>query len=231
MTLPFDRATHPLLEESKAESLGKLFRLMEALENAEKKLEAVWGPELKLSIIDSRAMRAWETQWIPYFAEHPDIADRYYGTWRDQYFVPESLSKSYLSDNIEEFSNPAAFNVAVWHGDMLCGVACGGYRGELQRGFVSVMLREANPDPAQPLRGKIGLIIHEAAAEYARQSDINRVCYIGPFSEGAVKVHKAMGFHRESIEFLPGMLTEAYTGYINISKPFPILTGALYPQP
>lgn len=231
MTLPFDRVAHPHIGIGDAESCGQLFRLMGALESAGKNLEAACGPELKLSIIDSRAMRAWETQWIPYFVEHPDVADRYYGTWREQCFIPESLSEGYIIENIGEFLNPAAFNIAVWHGDTLCGVACGGYQGELDRGFVSVMLREANPDPAQPLRGKIGLIIHEAAAEYARQADIGRVCYIGPFSEGAIKVHKAMGFQRENIEFLPGMLTEAYTGYIDRRETRSILAGNPHPQP
>lgn len=231
MKQPFDSVASPDWEAEEREGLESLSGLVRALGAVEDSLRPVMGGALKLSLIDTRALDAAQTQWEPFFQTHPDIAERYYGTWRDGAFIPASTSKDYLIDNIHNFYNPAAFNVAVWHGETLCGVACGGYKGERARGFVSVMLREANPDPTQPLRGKIGMIVHEAAAAYARELGVGRVCYIGPFSEGAEKVHRVMGFRKEDIEFMSGLYTEAYVGHIVENKQNIILTDKPIPRP
>ncbi|MCM2344239.1 MAG: hypothetical protein NDJ24_06740 [Alphaproteobacteria bacterium] len=223
MNLPFDSAAGRNYESEEFEAFQSLGKLLKALGCAEETLRPLLGNSLRLTLIDTQTVEAGQIQWEPFFTDHPDIADRYYGTWQNQGFVPASTKPDYLRDNIHYFYNPAAFNVAVWHGETLCGVACGGYKGEQERGFVSVMLREANPMPTQPLRGKIGLVVHEAAAVYARELGVGRVCYIGPFSEGAEKVHKAMGFRKENIEFRPGWHTEAYVGYVTEDKQRSIL--------
>lgn len=231
MKLPFDSVAGPDEGAEEREALESLGKLLTALDNAEKKLRPFIGNPLRLTLIDVPTANAALAQWGPFFADHPDIASRYYGTWLGQAFVPEATTQEYLRDNIHNFDNPAAFNVAVWHGETLCGVACGGYKGEQELGFVSVMLREANPVPTQPLRGKIGLIVHEAAAAHARELGAERVCYIGPFSEGAEKVHGAMGFRKENIEFMPGFHTEAYVSYVSEDKENFILANKPVPQP
>lgn len=231
MNLPFDSAAGPDEGVEKREALESLGKLLAALGNAEKNLRPLMGDPLRLTLIDVPTVHAAQAQWAPFFAAHPDIASRYYGSWLGQAFIPEATTQEYLRDHIGNFHNPAAFNVAVWHDETLCGVACGGYKGEQELGFVSVMLREANPTPTQPLRGKIGLIVHEAAAAHARELGVGRVCYIGPFSEGAEKVHGYMGFWKENIEFMPGFHTEAYVGYVSDNKQNFVMANKPVPQP
>lgn len=213
--LPFDKAARPDLLPDELEHLDALYKGIAALRDAEVNLRQEFGPSLRLSIVDARAVRAWEDQWQPYFNAHPGIEGRYYGTWKDRDFIPERLDDDYLTDYVMNFYKPAAFNVAIWHGETLCGIGCGGYRDEHLRGFTSVQLREANPDPEHPLKGKIGAIIHESALEHARKWGVDRVIYIGPYSPGAIKVHESMGFRKEKLEVLPGeFLSAVYVGYV-----------------
>lgn len=211
MNLPFSLSAAP-------EAFTSPYKMRSAFKQAEEKLRPIWGNEIGLKIIDVNTVAAWEAQWKPFFEENPDIEGRYYATWMEQRFIPESLDDHYLIENIDNFDNPAAFNLAVWHGQTLCGVACGGYKNENKRGFVSVMLREANPNPEHPLKGKIGPIINEAAILYAQNLGVSRVCYVGPYSAGAIKVHEAMGLKQEKIEHLTGLSSIAYTCHVPLLK-------------
>ena len=210
MNLPFDKvASHDVVER---EMLKDLYKVIGALKSAEVRLKPILGEQLRLSIIDSAAVRALESQWRPILDQNPDMDQRYYGTWAEYFFVPECLDDVYLIDNIYNFEDPAAFNVAIWYGERLAGVGRGGYKKECSRGFLSVHLREGDPDPGHPLKGKIGPIIHETASAQARAFGVDKVFYIGPFSPGAIKVHEAMGFKKQVVETRGGERQSVYIG-------------------
>lgn len=210
MNLPFDKVAH--LDSVEQGMLKDLYKVIGALKSAEARLRPVLGEQLRLSLIDSAAVKALESQWRPLLDQDPDIDQRYYGTWARHFFVPECLDDDYLIDYIGNFNDSAAFNVAVWYGERLAGVGRGGYKDECARGFLSVHLREGDPDPGHPLKGKIGPIIHEAASSQAHAFGVNKIFYIGPFSPGAVKVHEAMGFKKQMVETRPGERQSVYIG-------------------
>lgn len=58
--------------------------------------------------------------------------------------------------------DPAAFDMALWHGDVLCGLA----HGMDGQGFCGVEFLEGSPDPAHPLRGRVLRAIVRTAVGY-----------------------------------------------------------------
>jgi|GEM_PF-2065578 len=230
MNLPFDKTAR--LDGYELEQLNVLHKAIAALKTAESHLRPALGVELRLTLINGDAAQALDQQWRPVFNQNADIEQRYYGTWAEHFFVPERLDEEYLIDNINNFDDPGAFNVAVWCGPRLVGIGRGGYQDEQKRGFVSVHLREGDPDPHHPFKGKIGRIIHEAASCHARAFGVDKVYYIGPFSPGAVKVHESMGFKKQMVETRPGEHQTVYVGPVpgRLDQRYALASNRLFRQ-
>jgi hypothetical protein len=61
-------------------------------------------------------------------------------------------------------NHPARFEVAVWQGDVLCGLALG--RPAPTAAHLSLHYIERNPDPESPLRGKVTRTVIDALGAY-----------------------------------------------------------------
>jgi len=60
---------------------------------------------------------------------------------------------------------PGRFEVGIWHGGVLCALAIG--RPAPKASHLSLYYVERNPDPANPLRGKVTGAVIDALAAYA----------------------------------------------------------------
>jgi hypothetical protein len=106
-----------------------------ALVDAQERLfEKISGPrdvQVRLSLIDEPALRAWQKQWKP----RPDCPGGW--NWREQ--------------RLRLASNVSRFEVGLWSGPLLCGIAIG---KPLKRpGHLVMQLLEGNPTDMHPLKG------------------------------------------------------------------------------
>jgi hypothetical protein len=134
-------------------------------------------PELRLAEIDARALAAWREQWTD---PHPSGS----GGWDWQT----------LSDKFRR--NPAAFTLALWSRDLLCGLAVGSAsqrRATGERAAVSVQFVESIPRRVHPMKGDVGLIATTAVAAYGAAIGATHVRLANPL-EGAVHIYVALGF-------------------------------------
>ena len=129
---------------SSAESRYREVRLA-ALKVAENIASEQLAPRLvHLDIIASAALEAVQKEWDG----HP--GRRYPWPWRE---ILENARKN----------EPDRFEVAVWSGDTLCGLAVGRTRTE----FCRVDYLEGAPAPDHPLRGSVTIIVFGAVVAYA----------------------------------------------------------------
>jgi hypothetical protein len=98
---------------------------------------------VRLALIGPEALAAHEA-WIG----HP--ARRYNWPWRQ---MTEDLRRA----------EPGRFELAIWHGGILCGLSL----GRLRAGFCRVDYLEGSPLPDHPLRGKVAAVMFTAAVAYA----------------------------------------------------------------
>ncbi|HEX9938625.1 MAG TPA: hypothetical protein VGB15_15915 [Longimicrobium sp.] len=134
-------------------------------------------PELRLAEIDARALAARRRQWTE---AHPSGS----GGWDW-----ETLAEKYRRD-------PAAFTLALWSGDLLCGLAVGSAsqrRTTGERAAVSVHFVESIPRRMHPMKGDVGLIATTAVAAYGTAIGATHVRLANPL-EGAVHLYVALGF-------------------------------------
>lgn len=117
-----------------------------AREDAEALLRERWGtPELRLSGIDWQALGCWARQWKP-------VPGRDGGfDWRTE--------AGHLMCKYKRFE------LALWHGDALCGLAVG--KPSPAKRYLRIHLLEGNPDNHHPLRGRVAASVVEAAGAYA----------------------------------------------------------------
>lgn len=178
----------------------------------QQRLAPQYGHNLRLSLIGQDVIEAHATQWHPLIQSETDYRD-------DRYLSKRSLEKAFetTSDTIPgKFLNPdydaRHFNLAIWMGDTLCGIATGGH-----------------PDSNHPLKGQISKIIKEAALDYAASINIDKIAYMGPFSEGFNKSHKTAGLQKGSIQLKGGSTTSDV--YIHPVTPNPSLAAHPPPPP
>lgn len=91
---------------------------------------------------------------------------------------------------------PAAFHVAIWSGDQLCGLAAGRVSAKRAGGVrhtVSIHFIESSPDRDQPLRGRVALLAITAAEVYGRALGASRIWLIDPLP-GALPLYGKLGF-------------------------------------
>jgi hypothetical protein len=139
--------------------------------------DGVAGASLRLTDIDQGVLAVWSETWQ---GRHRS-GD---GGWDwERIFKP--LRR-----------RPAAFHVAIWSGDRLCGLAAGRVstrRAGGVRHTVSVHFIESAPDLDQPLRGRVALLAITAAEVYGRALGASRLWLIDPLP-GALPLYRRLGF-------------------------------------
>jgi len=97
------------------------------------------GVPIDLREIDDPALAQWDSNWRGHHPWDWRRIDKYYKT---------------LLDN--------RFEVAVWSGSVLCGLAAGAPGS----GFMEVRLMQGSPDNQHPLKGAVRFAVLEAARAY-----------------------------------------------------------------
>ena len=128
------------------------------------------GHLIRLTEIDETALFAWR-QWIR--------RDDRPGGW--DWRAAHRSVRSHLN----------RFEVAIWSGYVLCGLAI----GKASRGdsHLAIRLLEGNPAPAHPLKGKVAICALEAADRFARVLQKRQLRLIDPLP-GALPTYQRLGF-------------------------------------
>lgn len=103
---------------------------------------------VRLGEITAEAIREWERSWKPAFANSKGAM----GGWDW-----ERLADQYRKQ-------PDSFQLAIWAGDVLCGLAV----GTVDRTAVTVRYLEGHPSGNHPLKKKVLPIVFAVATEYAK---------------------------------------------------------------
>lgn len=142
---------------------------MAALQRAQELLsEALEPVPVRLGLIGPEALEAFEQTW----SSRPER--RYPWSWGRMVLDFRRL--------------PTRFEVAVWSGEVLCGLAVGEVRGT----HVRVNYIEGSPDPEHPLKGKVVSAVLTASTTYARIVDRREVRLVDPV-EAMIPRYRALG--------------------------------------
>jgi hypothetical protein len=123
-----------------------------------------------LNLIAATALEAFGDQW----QGHP--SRRYAWPWPT------------MVDDIRE-SEAARFEVAVWGGDALCGLAI----GRTRQTFCRVDYLEGSPVPNHPLRGSVAVLVSGAVIAYATALGREEIRLVDPIPE-VVPYYETLGF-------------------------------------
>lgn len=126
-----------------------------------------------ITSITPRALQAYAAAW----------AGR--GHWTGDGGWPwDVIARPYLK-------KPRAFHAALWEGDVLCGLAV----GTVSRGKERITLRfmQSSPHAAHPLRGRVTLLMFEAATAYGEVLGSKQLILRDPL-DGAVSIYRRLGF-------------------------------------
>ena len=129
---------------------------------------------IRLTGVNRKAIETWEIQWIPL---HP--GEEAPGGW-DWRKLAEASKKT-----------PAAFQVAIWSNEELCGLGVG--HPSAGRHFLSLNVLEGSPNPHHPLKGKILGLVIATADTYARALDLKFLRLLEPFAE-MLRHYREQGF-------------------------------------
>ena len=142
-----------------------------ALLDAAARLRSPGAAAVELTTINPAVLHAWEHQWIARQGQPGGW------NWRDQ------------TRRLQPTLN--RFEVAIWSGPTLCGLAI----GKPSRGasHLAVQLLEGSPNTGHPLRGRIAECVTVAAASYARLLGKAQIRLIRPLP-GALPIYRRLGF-------------------------------------
>jgi hypothetical protein len=132
---------------------------------------------LRLSGIDRHTLSVWRLTWR---GEHPS-GD---GGWDW-----ERVSWSFRR-------RPAAFHVAIWNGERLCGLAVGRLSAKRAGGVrhtLSVHYMESAPETDNPFAGMVALLVVSAARTYGRMLGASRLRLVNPLP-GVLPLYERLGF-------------------------------------
>lgn len=124
--------------------------------------------------INGATLSAWETQWTPSFTGSVD-----YGEWN-------------WVDRRREFRSPSRFEVALWCGTELCGMAIG--KLSAGRTIVGVHYMERRRSGINPLAGHVMYLVSACASEYALMLGSKAVRFWRP-APGLIDKYATIGFH------------------------------------
>lgn len=115
----------------------------------------------RLSPITGGALERWEATWVPL---HTGRAQ--YGEWD-------------WAALRQQFRDPDRFEVAIWSGQELCGLAIG--KASNGRTLVSVRFLEGSPRRNHPFEGRVIRICAAAADGYGLEIGAQKVHFVDPY--------------------------------------------------
>lgn len=112
------------------------------------------------------------------------------GSWRDH---PDRPVEWPWPDMVEDYRHkfPARFELSIWSGETLCGLSLGKPSPSQDR--LSIQYLEGNPNDRHPLKGRITLVMVEAAFAYARVLGAQRLLLDRPTPQ-LVPMYRKLGF-------------------------------------
>jgi hypothetical protein len=144
-----------------------------ALQRAEEIASAALAPvPVGLNLINLTALQAFQDQW------EANPSRRYPWPWPQPQMVADAKK-----------NEPDQFEVSVWSGDTLCGLAFGCTR----QAFCRVDYLEGSPDPAHPLKGSVTVIVAGAATAYATALGKDEIRLMNPLP-AVVPHYQGLGF-------------------------------------
>jgi hypothetical protein len=147
--------------------------LTDAQERLRARISAI-GIPIRLSLIDEAALQAWEEQWRP-------RSDRPGGwNWREQRLALRSTLNR--------------FEVALWSGPVLCGLAIG--KPSKGPSHLALQLLEGNPAESHPLKGFVAECAVEAGISYGRLLEKAEIRLLRPLP-AALLTYRRLGFKVE----------------------------------
>jgi hypothetical protein len=135
------------------------------------------GSTLRLTDIGTEARAAWRKTWTH---RHPSG----HGGWDW-----ERLALRFRR-------RPSAFQLALWSGDRLCGLAVGrasARRVDGRRHTLSIHYMESTPEPDHPLKRNVALLITSAADVYGSALGASRLLLVYPLP-GVLSHYARLGF-------------------------------------
>ena len=151
-----------------------------ALADAKNRLISRISVPIHLSVIDAAALTAWQDQWRP----KPGWPGGW--NWREQRLrLRATLNR---------------FEVALWSGPALCGLAIG--KPSHGPSHLAVRLLEGNPAETHPLKGYVAECIVEAGISYGRLLGKTQLRLMQPLP-GALPTYRRLHFRVEPDETKP----------------------------
>lgn len=143
----------------------------DVLEEGTRKLRALLSmPDLHLGELDWEALGA-RSKWV-----HVPGADGDFDWEAERERISHKLAR---------------FSIALWHGDLLCGLAAG--KPSPGKTLLRIHLIEGNPDRSHPLRGEVVPSVVRVAAMYAKALRSEEIRIMSPLP-GALKSYRRVGF-------------------------------------
>jgi hypothetical protein len=134
------------------------------------------GPEVALTPITPRAIRAYQVQWrLDHWTGD--------GGWRWDQLMRRFTRK------------PRSFHAALWSGPDLCALCVG--RVSKGRRSLTLHYMESAPDPKHPLRGIVTLLMFEAAVNYGLAMECDALLLREPLP-GVMARYEAFGFRLDA---------------------------------
>ncbi len=141
-----------------------------ALERVRQVLPALTG----LTFIDDDAIERWRSQWLPVM---PDGEE-----WSDWDWAQE-MSRWSAKRN--------RFDMAIWSGDFLCGLALG--RSSLRKQNFSICVLQGSPIDNHPLKRQILPIVIEVGLMYGTALGCHELRFLKPL-RAMIPVYERMNF-------------------------------------
>lgn len=168
----------PMPDSEYHQALQRYARLRRLAYDLAERLATPGDGSIRLTDIDPHALDVWRATWN---RAHP----LGYGGW-DWPGLVERISR-----------RPSAFQVAIWSGEQLCGLAVGRVskrRPSGRRHTLSLHFLEGNPHRAHPLSGRVAEIAIAAAEAYAQGLGAWRVRLIDDPLPGVFRTYQRLGF-------------------------------------
>jgi hypothetical protein len=135
-------------------------------------------PLTDLTGITHHAVASWEQQWLPGMPQGLP--------WSDWDWKAEISNWSRQHDR---------FELAIWSGSSLCGLAIGKPSGSREN--LSIYAMQGCPDATHPLKGRILTIVIEVAEAYGTALKCKELRFVSPLA-GAISRYAARGFRLET---------------------------------
>ena len=130
--------------------------------------------------IDDDALEAWRQQWLPAIDAAKDMPG--WSDWSDWDWGKE-MQRSSLG--------PKRFDMAIWSGGQLCGLALG--RTSPKRNNFSVYVMQSVPVVDHPLKGHIIPIVIDISTSYGTALQCRELRFLKPLT-GMIPVYERFRF-------------------------------------